>query len=90
MDGEQKFVLGKLNGLHQDLLNVVAIALPARDGGLVAVVLLVVEANRDRIWNVELLEGSCPNQHSALAAAKKDCQYKKKRAEFQHIRRDNR
>ena len=63
-------MLGKLNGLHQDLLNVVvAIAQPARDRGLVAVVLLVVEANRDCIWNVELLDGSCSNQHSALAAA---------------------
>ena len=65
----ENFLLGKLTGLRQDLLDVVAIAPPARDRGLVAVVLLVVEANRDCIWNVELLDGSCSNQHSALAAA---------------------
>ena len=65
----ENFVLGRLNGLHHDLLDVVAIAPPARDRGLVLVVLLVVEANRDCIWNVELLDGSCSNQHSALAAA---------------------
>ena len=86
----ENFVLGRLNGLHQDLLEVVPIAPPARDRGLVAVVLLVVEANRDCIWNVELLYGSGSNQHSVLAAATKDCQSKKKRAEFQHIRRDHR
>jgi hypothetical protein len=28
LDGEQNFVLGKLNGLHQDRFNVVAIAPP--------------------------------------------------------------
>jgi hypothetical protein len=47
LHGEQNFVLGKLNGLHNDLLNVVGIVPPARDGGLVTVVLLVVEANLD-------------------------------------------
>ena len=56
---------------------------------VVAVVLLVVEANRDCVWNVELLDGSCSNQQSALTAATKDCQSKKKRAEFQHMRRDH-
>ena len=85
----ENFVLGRLNGLHQDLLDVVAIAPPARDRGLVAVVLLVVEANRDCVWNVELLDGSCSNQHPTFTSATKDCQSKKKRAEFQHIRRDH-
>ena len=89
MDGEQNFVLGKLNGSYQDLLNVVAIAPSPRDGGLVTIVLMVVESNCDCVWNVELLDGSRSNQHSALAAATKDCQSKKKLAEFQHIRRDH-
>ena len=65
----ENFVLGKLNGWHQDLLNVVAIAPSPRDGGLVTIVLMVVESNRDSVWNVELLDGSRSNQHSALAAA---------------------
>ena len=82
MHGEHNFVLGKLNGLHQDLLNVVAIAPPARDRGLGAVVLLVVEAKRESIWNVELLYGSCSNQHSVLAAATKDCQSKENGLSF--------
>ena len=87
--GEQNFVLGKLKGLYQDLLNVVAIAPSPRDGGLVTIVLIVVESHRDLVWNVDPTYGSGSNQHSALAAATKDCQSKKKLAEFQHIRIDH-
>jgi hypothetical protein len=55
LDGEQNFVLGKLNCWKQYLLNVVTTAPPTRDWGLITVVLFVVGSNRDCVWNVELL-----------------------------------
>ena len=77
MDSDQNLVLGKLNGLDQHLLNVVAIAPSPRDGGLVTVVLMVVESHRDLAWKVDHTYGSGSNQLAALAATAKNPQSKK-------------
>jgi hypothetical protein len=46
---------------------------------------MVVESHRDLAWKVEHTYGSGSNQLAALAAAAKNHQSKKYRAEFQHI-----